>query len=352
MQRIRRKEIAKYADTGLLTNNIQLNNGVKMRKSINILVLIFTSALLWFLNKEYQYVYLQKALHTFITLSIIYLIFTIFEKLVIKSIKDSKARYSFKKAISTLYLVASIIVIISVWVENTQTLLVTYGLVAAGVAISLQDFFRNFVGGVILFTTGAYRVGDRIEISTIHGPKYGDVIDIGVLYTTLMELKEWVAGDQATGRLSVIPNGYVLSSAVNNYTKDHNFIWDEITIPIKYGSKWQDAVNIILDIVKKETAEITDHAEKEISKLEEKYYLPKKVIEPAIFLRLTDNWIDFNIRYVTKARERRFLNTRLTRLILDEIEKSKKIEIASETLEVMGSTNTKLKKKEKPDHKK
>ena len=98
----------------------------------------------------------------------------------------------------------------------------------------------------MIFVNGIYRVGDRIEINQ----KFGDVIDIGLLYTTLMETREWVAGDQATGRLSIVSNGSVLAGAVQNYTRDFSFIWDEISVPITYDSNWNEANAKILDIVK------------------------------------------------------------------------------------------------------
>ena len=59
----------------------------------------------------------------------------------------------------------------------------------------------------MIFLNGIYRVGDRIEMNQ----KFGDVIDIGLLYTTLMETREWVSGDQVTGRLAIVPNGGVLN---------------------------------------------------------------------------------------------------------------------------------------------
>jgi len=200
-------------------------------------------------------------------------------------------------------------------------------LIGAGVAIGLQDFFKNLLGAIIIFVTGIYRVGDRIEISS----KYGDVIDIGLLYTTVLEIKEWVAGDLPTGRLTIIPNGYVISNTINNFTKDHNFIWDEINVPITYDSDWKEAVTVIQDVVSRETKNVTDQAEREMSKLEEERYFPKQAVEPAIFLTLTDNWITFNIRYITEVRQRRLLNNTLSRMILNEIQKSKNIKVASTT---------------------
>jgi len=300
------------------------------------------SFLLWFTNSRYPHILFQKALQTFLVLVIIYFIFSIvLEEIIIKKIKESKTRYSFKRTISILELVVLAIIIITIWVENVEALVVSYGLIGAGVAIALQDFFKNFVGGIVVFLTGIYRVGDRIEMDS----NYGDVMDIGILYTTLMETREWVSGEQATGRLKIIPNGQVLSKIINNYTKDHDFIWDEMSIPITYDSDSNEAINRILSIVKNETKEITIQAEKEIAKIGEKYYLPKRDVEPAIYLTLTDNWIAFNIRYVTKVRERRFLRNKLSRMILDEIQKSKKIKIASSTLDIIGLPELKIKQK-------
>ncbi len=314
-----------------------------MGKRINLISLIFTSALFWFLNFSYPNIYLNKLFYTFFSLAVIYLSFRlVFEEIFTRRIKDSKTKYSFKKAVSILYLFVFFAIFLRIWVENTQTILVAYGLLAAGLAVSLQDLLKNFAGGVTIFVTGIYRVGDRIEINS----KFGDVIDIGILYTTLMELKEWVGGEQATGRLTIIPNEYVLSSNVNNYTKDHSFIWDEITLPIKYDSNWKGAFDKILSIVRKETGDIVNQAENEISKLEEKYYLPKKVVEPSIYITPTDNWITFSIRYTVEVRQRRFLRNKLSQMILKEIEQSEDIKIASETLDITAFPEIKWTKNE------
>jgi small-conductance mechanosensitive channel len=312
-----------------------------MKKRIILLIaFVLASALFWFANSRYPHVHLQRGFWTFIAFAVVYFLFAlVFQEAGIKRIKTPKTRYSFKKTISILNLVVFLMVVVTIWVENIQGLLVAYGLIGAGVAIALQDFFKNLLGGIIIFVTGIYRVGDRIEISS----KYGDVIDIGLLYTTLMEIKEWVAGDLPTGRLTTIPNGYVISNTINNFTKDHNFIWDEINVPITYDSDWKEAVTVIQGIVSRETKNVTDQAEKELSSLEEEYYFSKQAVEPSIFLTLTDNWITFNIRYITEVRQRRLLHNKLSRMILNEIQKSKNIKIASTTLNIVGFPATKAK---------
>jgi len=300
---------------------------------------VILAGIFWTVNYFYFSPYLEKAFYTFLVLSIIYLIFKILlQEKIAKTIRDKKTKYSFSKAISVLYIAVFVIILITIWVENPQDITVAYGLAGAGIAIALQDLFKNIAGGVVLFLSGIYRVGDRIEVNG----KAGDVMDIGILYTTILEIKDWVSGDQATGRLITIPNGQVLSNSVNNYTKDHNFIWDEIQIPIAYSNDWKLAHDSILNIVKEETKETVEQANKEIAGLEEKYYLDKRTAEPAIYLTSTDNWISFNIRYPTEVRKRRFLRDKITRLILEELSK-KKIKIASTTLDIVGFPDVKVK---------
>jgi small-conductance mechanosensitive channel len=307
-----------------------------LKQLINFVVLIGIAGLLWFANFTYENIYLDKLTYSFLAIAIVYLIFKfLLEGAIAKNIKDSRTRYSFRKTIELLFISISFIVVLRIWIINPQALLVAYGLVAAGIAIALQDVFKNFAGALAIFLTNIYQVGDRIEINS----KYGDVIDIGLFYTTLLEIKEWVSGDQATGRLSIIPNGLALSSAVNNYTKDHSFIWDEIQIPITYKSDWKEAIKIIVDIAKKESKTATQKAEQEIRRLEESYYLSKRNIEPAVFVSLTDNWIMIYVRYITDVRERRLIQNQISEQILEVLGQVENINIASTSLTI---NNTKL----------
>jgi len=304
---------------------------------------LILAGIFWTANYFYFSTYLEKSFYTFLVLSVIYLFFKILlQEKIAKTIKDKKTKYSFSKVISVLYIAVFVIILITIWVENPQDITVAYGLAGAGIAISLQDLFKNIAGGVVLFLSGIYRVGDRIEINE----KAGDVMDIGILYTTILEIKDWVSGDQATGRLVSIPNGQILSNSVNNYTKDHNFIWDELHIPIAYSNDWKLAHDSILDIVKVQTKETVEQATKEIAGLEEKYYLDKRTAEPAIYLTSTDNWISFNIRYPTEVRNRRFLRDKITRLVLEELAQ-KKIKIASTTLDIVGFPDVTKKENQK-----
>lgn len=269
---------------------------------------------------------LQQLFYTLLAITIIYTIFMVLERAFRKQITDDKTKYTATKVLSVLEILFMLIAVVSIWVEDPQGLVVFFGIVGAGIAIALQDVVRNFAGSVVIMLTGVYTVGDRIQIENITG----DVIDIGMMQTTLLELRGWIEGDQATGRLTIIPNGKVLTNPVNNFTKDHSFMWDEIEIPVTYSTDWKRAIEILDRIARQETQDVTSIAEEEISKIGERYYLPKRDIEPAVYATITDNWVNLSLRYVTYVKERRIMRARLNRLILDAFSKEK-IEISSTT---------------------
>ena len=264
-------------------------------------------------------------------MTVAYLIFQIIISMFfVRRITNLKTRYTANKAISVLSIVFIIVICLRVWVTDSASLIVWYGIIGAGLAFALQDVFKNFVGGFLIIISGMYRVGDRISIDD----KYGDVMDIGVMNTTLMEIRGWVSGDQPSGRLLLIPNGMVITTPLFNYTGDHSFVWDEIAIPLTYDSNWRLAKDLVLGIVTKETAAMTKKADEEIERIGEKYYLPKKVVDPSAYITFTDNWIMLDVRYVTDARTRRLLRSRLSELILAAIEKEDRITISSSTVTV------------------
>ena len=61
---------------------------------------------------------------------------------------------------------------------------------------------------------------------------------------------------------------------------------------------------------------------------------------------MTDNWISLHIRYIAEFKERRVLKNRVSRLILEDIEKSDTIKIASATYDIVGLPEVALKHNE------
>lgn len=303
------------------------------KETIYAVIATLLTSSLWLANIQIQNPVLAKIFQTTLIFTILYIIFKlVIENIFIKRVTDTKIRYRLRKGVSLIYMAIFLVTFAAIWIENVQALLVAYGLIAAGVAVSLQDLFKNIAGGIVLITTSLYRAGDRIEIDSIKG----DVIDIGLMFTTLLEIGNWINADQTTGRLITIPHGKILSVPIKNYTKDNTVIWDEAFIPITYESNWKKAAKIIKQVIEKETTDDKQVAQKEIQKLSSKYYLTKRDAEPAVYLTPTDNWISIHARYVTLTRVRRDTKNAIMLRILTKLEKAKDIAVASETVKILS----------------
>ncbi|HIJ06415.1 MAG: MscS Mechanosensitive ion channel [Methanomicrobiales archaeon 53_19] len=309
-----------------------------MKKSYIVLCVFVTITVALFISDHlFPSPLLAQLFTTLLWITGIFFILSILlDGLIRRKITDSRSRYTATKLISIIELVLILATIALIWVNDIQALMVFFGIIGAGIAIALQDLFKNFGGSLTILLTGTYSVGDRIEIDG----RYGDVMDIGIMNTTMMEIRGWVAGDQATGRLIIIPNGKILTESVQNFTRDHSFLWDEIQIPVTNDSDWKRAVTILTSIVEEETNEISQIAEKEIERIGEKFFLPKKDISPAVYITQTDNWILLSVRFVTYARERREVRSRLNRLIIEAFEGEQNIEIGSESMSVQLTDQT------------
>lgn len=268
-----------------------------------------------------------------ISLGLLYAFFRLFlDTLVAKRISDSRSAYRFRKTIGILLYLFSVLALFRIWIENPEALLVSYGIVAAGAAIALQDLIKNFAGGVVIILNNLFRVGDRVEVSEIRG----DIIDIGIFNTVMFEVGNWVAGDQATGRVVSVPNGIFLSQNVINYTRDHEYIWDEVMIPITYGSDWKKASKSFVGIAERRTLEFQEPAQHQMKRMARKYYVTERETKPQVYIENTDNWIEIHLRYITKAKERRNVGNDIKVSILKSTQKSPDITIASQTVDIVG----------------
>ncbi|MFH2020208.1 MAG: mechanosensitive ion channel domain-containing protein [archaeon] len=321
---------------------------VSIDKVFIVVLLLLVSGALWYANLLYPNGYLQATFYTFAALAITYTFFKILiDDAVTGRIRDNLRKFELRKILSTLHIIVILAIFIIIWIPNPEAILVAYGLIAAAIAISLQDVFKNLAGGMILLITRIYVVGDRVQINSY----YGDVIDIGVFNTTLLETREWVDGDQVTGRLTILPNSNIISGTIKNYTKDHDFIWDEIWVPVTYDSDWKKASALFSDIARKETRETAKKASQELARMGERYFFRQKDVDPQIFVKLTDNWISMNIRYVTEVRSRRLVFNRISSRLLEELQKNKNIRLASQTIDIVGFPDEEKRSKTLPQAK-
>ena len=273
-----------------------------------------------------------KAVAALIGIVIINLIIRFLQRLVASRVSSKDVRYGIRRGLTFFGYLAAVLLIIGIFSNQLTNFTVALGVAGAGIAFALQEVIVSVAGWIALSFGQFYAIGDRVQVGGIKG----DVIDIGVLRTTVMEVGEWVKGDQYNGRIVRIANSFVFKEPVHNYSADFPFVWDEIVVPIKYGSDHNLARQIISKAANEIVGEYVQYAQKHWKEMTRKYAVEDAIIEPMIFLIGNDNWMEFTLRYVVEYGKRRGTKDLLFTRILDLIAQTDgKVSIASATFHLV-----------------
>ncbi len=267
-----------------------------------------------------------------VVLAVILTISRIAKGSITRYVKTSDTRYRLRKFITFLSYVVVILILSIIFSDKLGGLTVALGVAGAGVAFALQEVIASFAGWFAVTFAGFYNPGDRVQLGGIKG----DVIDVSFLRTTVMEVGEWVKGDQYTGRVVRIANSFVFKEPVFNYSGDFPFLWDEITVPVKYGGDHHLARKILLEVATRVVGEYSTSAAVAWQDFSKQYLLEDAFTDPMVTLIANDNWMDFTVRYVVSFKRRRGTKDALFTLILDEFAKTdRKVEFASATFHLV-----------------
>ena len=249
-----------------------------------------------------------------------------------RRVADATRLQSMRVVVRNVIAVASFLIITLIWLPTGNNLTTALGILGAGLAIASQELIGSLAAGVNIWVGNIYRVGDRVRI----GDVVGDVMDISLARTTVMEVGEWVKADQYTGRVVTVANREVWTNPVYNYTQHWGYLWDEITLPISYESDWQRAAELMLEHGQTYTAELQTDAEAKLSRMIDRYPLKDTKVEPTLYLAMTDNWIEMSLRFVVDAQERRRVKDEMHRDLLQHFQVEENIKVASTTIEIVG----------------
>ena len=275
---------------------------------------------------------LQKFLILIAAIIFISLILRILQKSLSQYIESSEVRYRTRKFVKFLGFLLIVFIVSVLFSDKLGGMTVALGVAGAGVAFALQEVIASIAGWVAVSFGNFYKVGDRVQLGGI----MGDVIDIGVLRTTLMECGQWVKADQYNGRIVRVANSFVFKEPVFNYSADFPFLWDEISIPVKYGSDFRLAEKILAEVANEIVGGYVKAAKDSWKVMVNKYLIEDAKIEPMVTLQLTDNWIEYSIRYVIDYKKRRLTKNELFAHILEEFEKTDgRVSIGSTTLHIV-----------------
>ena len=244
-------------------------------------------------------------------------------RLISRGVDDTHVIYRARKTLSYVLAFIGILVLTWLWVGALRNLGTFLGLAVGGMAIALADVLRNIAGWAYLVLRRPYRVDDRIEVDHV----IGDVIDIRVFRTTLLEIGNWVDADQSTGRIVHVPSGYVFTKQVFNFTEGFAYIWHEIPLLVTFESD-PDVAEAILQAAMDEVGGHTpDEAEERIRRAARSYKIRYNHFTPAVYLTVKPGGILLTGRLLVEARRRRSVDQQVWRRVLAALRDEPRVEL-------------------------
>jgi small-conductance mechanosensitive channel len=194
--------------------------------------------------------------------------------------------------------------------SQTPTIL---GLAGAGLTVALKDFIVAFFGWFVLMGRNGIRVGDWVEINGV----VGEVVEISLLHTVLLETGNWTDTGHPTGRKVAFMNSFAIEGHFFNFSTSGQWLWDELEIMVPSNQNPYPIIDAIQRMVTKETEANARIAEQEWKGATNRYRVQSVSATPAINLRPTPSGVEVHVRYITRANERYAARTGLYQALVE-----------------------------------
>jgi small-conductance mechanosensitive channel len=287
----------------------------------------------------------QKLLYTLIFMFVTFLLRNGLRRLtsrVYYGRERERVRFWTRQAINHGTTLLLLLGLLSIWFDDPTRLATALGLVTAGLAFALQRVVTAIAGYFVILRGTTFSVGDRVVMGGVRG----DVIALDLIHTTIMEMGQppsvqnadpamWVRSRQPTGRVVTVSNARIFDEPVFNYSRDFPYLWEEMSVPISFGADRERAEHILLEAAKRHTVLIQDMSKEALTTLEQRYFVQRASLEPRVYYRLTDKWLELTVRFVVMDRGIRDVKDAMSRHILTAFDEAG-IGIASATFEIVG----------------
>ena len=217
----------------------------------------------------------------------------------------------------TLQILAVLAILLIVFGPPTQ-LTTMIGLITAGLTVVMKDFIVAFFGWFTLMGKNGISVGDWVEIEGVSG----EVIEIGLLKTVLLELGNWTETGHPTGRQVAFSNSFAMEGHYFNFSTSGQWLWDELRLTLPAASDPYATAQQIREIVERATQADAAEAAKDWQRVTHQYGAREFSAGPAVSLRPGVNGLDVVVRYITRAPQRNAVKSKLFQSIVDLLRKS------------------------------
>jgi small-conductance mechanosensitive channel len=214
---------------------------------------------------------------------------------------EARTRYHWRKGITYTLVAIGLFIVARIWFVGFRSIGTFLGLVAAGLVLALKEPLLNIAGWLLLISRRPFAVGDRIQI----GEWTGDVIDLQLFEFALLEVGNWVASDQSTGRVVHVPNARIFEEPVANYTRGFPYIWDELAVNLSFESNWRAAKEQLLGIVQRHGHPVAEADAERILADSRRYLIFYSTLAPIVYTSVNERGILLAARYICDVRRRR-----------------------------------------------
>ena len=221
--------------------------------------------------------------------------------------RDSRQRQTLRIVLNLGTQVIGLLLVLLVIFGTPQQMPTILGLATAGLTVVFQDFILAFCGWFVLMGRNGIRVGDWVEIGGVGG----EVVEIGVFRTWLLETGNWTANGHPTGRRVSFLNGYAIHGTYFNFSTAGQWMWDEIKVSIPPGAETYPLIEKIRAVAVKETEADAKMAEEEWKRVTHEVGSPQFSAKPSVDMRPAGSGVDIVVRYVTRAGVRLEMRNRL-----------------------------------------
>jgi small-conductance mechanosensitive channel len=214
-----------------------------------------------------------------------------------RMVRDPRQRQTLNTVLSLGTQLAGLLLVLLIIFGVPRQMPTILGLVTAGLTVVFQDFILAFCGWFVLMGPNGVRVRDWVEIDGVGG----EVVQLGLFRTWLLETGNWTANGHPTGRRVSFLNGYAIRGKYFNFSTVGQWMWDEIKVSVPPGTSIHPLLKGIYEATVKITEADAKMAEMEWKRVTHEEGSPQFSAMPSVNLRPAGAGVDIVIRYITRA---------------------------------------------------
>ncbi len=239
-----------------------------------------------------------------------------------KMVHDPRHKQTLKTVLNLGTQIVGLLLILLTIFGVPQQMPTILGLATAGLTVVFQDFILAFCGWFVLMGPNGVRVRDWVEIDGVGG----EVVQLGLFRTWLLETGNWTANGHPTGRRVSFLNGYAIRGKYFNFSTVGQWMWDEIKVTVPSGTDVHPFIKGVYEATVKITEADAKMAETEWKRVTREEGAPQFSAMPSVNVRPAGGGLDIVIRYITRAGVRVETRNNLFAMIVEMMQGARKNE--------------------------